>query len=181
MALLARGTRAHTLVLSGRRESSVFAAGGATRRLPALRSYLASPTPRLWRPDPSVDRAVERKLHAVRQRPLSRGDPRSRRRVHQCLAGLRGLLCGACPGHDAGARPPAPALVRNPAWGPLMAVPGARDQSRLLARQTVVLLGLGAIGLRLAELLSPLSARRSMRSAAGSAASPGSASSRRRA
>jgi phosphoglycerate dehydrogenase-like enzyme len=161
MALLANGTRAHTLVLSGRRNSSVLAGG---QRDPAI----AGADIAFGQPDPAdcIASAALRWIE-VSSAGYTRYDNEPFR---QAVRGRGAVFTNAslvysdaCAEH---------VLAMMLALGRQLLFSHAvqmgdhswpydetRNGARLLARQTVVLLGFGAIGRRLADLLAPFGVR----------------------
>lgn len=158
MSLLAKGTGSHTLVLSENRNSSVLAGGQRDPAIAGADIAFGQPDPDdclstaslRWievssagytRYDTGVFREAIRSRGAVFTN-ASRvyADSCAEHVLAMMLALGRQLL-------------PSFATQRTDRAWPYQE---RRDQSRLLKGQTVVILGLGAIGLRLAELLSPL-------------------------
>jgi phosphoglycerate dehydrogenase-like enzyme len=161
MSLLAEGTKAHSLILSEHRSRSVLTAG---RRDPALLEADVAYG------QPSLEDCIEsRSLRWVevstagfarydnegfREAMKARGSfftNASKVFADPCAEHLLAMMLAVC-------RQLLPAYetqLEDRGW------PQAerRDNSRLLARQTVVLLGYGNIGKRLAELLVPFSMR----------------------
>jgi phosphoglycerate dehydrogenase-like enzyme len=161
MALLAGGTRDHTLVLSVRRDRSVLAAG---TRDPAI----AGADIAFGQPDPAdcVDYPSLRWIEvssagyarydtdAFREAILARGavfTNASRVYADACaehvLAMMLALNRQLLPSHES--------QLGDRSWP----YHERRDRARLLARQTVVILGFGSIGRRLAALLAPFGVR----------------------
>jgi len=161
MALLARGTRAHSLVLSGSRESSVLAAGGRDPSIAGAEIAFGQPDPADCVENPGL-RWIEVSSagytrydnEPFREAILARGavfTNASRVYADSCaehvLAMMLALARQLLPSHAS--------QLGDRSWP----YQERRDQSRLLARQTVVLLGFGAIGRRLSALLAPFEAR----------------------
>ena len=157
MALLAEGTRAHTLVLSENRNSSVLSGGN---RDPAI----ADADKAFGQPDPEdcVANAgirwveVSSAGYTRYDTPSFREGLRSRGSV---FTNASQVYADSCAEHVLAMML---ALGRQllPSYREQLGARGwpyqeRRDASRLLKGQTVVLLGFGAIGIRLAELLAP--------------------------
>jgi len=161
MALLAGGTRDHTLVLSAMRDSSVLAAG---TRDPAI----AGADIAFGQPDPAdcMDHACLRWVEvssagytrydtdAFREAMLARGavfTNASRVYAAACaehvLAMMLALNRQLLPSHES--------QLGDRSWP----YHERRDRARLLTGQTVVILGFGSIGRRLAALLVPFGVR----------------------
>ncbi len=157
MALLAEGTRAHTLVLSGRRNSSVLAGG---RRDPTI----AGAEIAFGQPDPAdcIEGAGLRWVE-VSSAGFTRYDNEAFRQALRArgaaFTNASLVYSDACAEH---------ALAMMLALGRQLLFShsiqlgdhswpydGTRNGARLLTGTTVVLLGFGAIGRRLAELLAP--------------------------
>jgi phosphoglycerate dehydrogenase-like enzyme len=161
MALLAAGTKAHTLVLSGSRNSSVLAGGQRDPSIVGAEIAFGQPDPADCISNPGL-RWIEVSsagytrydTEAFRQSVRARG---------AAFTNASQVYADACAEHVlamilALARQLLPSYATqlgDHAWP----YTERRDQSRLLARQTVVMLGFGAIGRRLAELLAPFGAR----------------------
>lgn len=161
MALLARGTRAHTLVLSGRRESSVLAAGERDPSIAGAEIVFGQPNPVDCVENPTL-RWIELSSASYtrydndffREAILARGavfTNTSQVYADSCaehvLAMMLALARQLLPSYES--------QLGDRSWPYQL----RRDTSRLLARQTVVLLGFGAIGRRLAALLAPFGVR----------------------
>jgi phosphoglycerate dehydrogenase-like enzyme len=174
MALLARGTEGHALVLSDRRNSSVLAGG---QRDPSI----AGADIAFGQPDPAdcIEGAGLRWIevssagytrydneafrHAIRARGAAftnasqvYSDACAEHVLAMILALGRQLLASYA------------TQLGDHSWP----YDGTREKARLLTGQTVVLLGFGAIGRRLAQLLAPFgvkiySLRRQIRSEPG--------------
>jgi phosphoglycerate dehydrogenase-like enzyme len=161
MALLAKGTQAHALVLSGKRNSSVLAGG---QRDPSIDGADIA----FGQPDPAdcISNAGLRWVEAS-----SAGYTRYDTEAFRQALRARGaaftnaslVYADACAEH---------VLAMMLALGRQLLFSHAvqlgdhswpydetRNGARLLARQTVVMLGFGAIGRRLAELLAPFGVR----------------------
>jgi phosphoglycerate dehydrogenase-like enzyme len=157
MALLEKGAKSHTLVLSDKRNSSVLAGG---QRDPSIDGAEIA----FGQPDPAdcIGNAGLRWIE-VSSAGYTRYDTEPFRQALKARGALftnaSQVYADACAEHVlsmmlALARQLLPSYATqlgDRSW------PYAerRDQSRLLARQTVVMLGFGAIGRRLAELLAP--------------------------
>jgi phosphoglycerate dehydrogenase-like enzyme len=161
MALLAKGTRAHTLVLSGVRNSSVLAGG---QRDPAI----AGAEVAFGQPDPADCMAnAGLRWIEVSSAGYTRYDNEPFRQAIRArgaaFTNASQVYCDACAEHVlsmmlALARQLLPSYATqlgDRSWP----YTERRDQSRLLTRQTVVMLGFGAIGRRLSELLAPFGMR----------------------
>jgi phosphoglycerate dehydrogenase-like enzyme len=161
MALLASGTRAHTLVLSARRDSSVLAAGTRDPAIAGADIAFGQPDPADCAETPAL-RWIEVSSAGYtrydngtfREAVLGRGavfTNASRVYADSCaehvLAMILALNRQLLASHES--------QLGDRAWP----YQERRDKSRLLARQTVVLLGFGAIGRRLAALLAPFGVR----------------------
>jgi phosphoglycerate dehydrogenase-like enzyme len=157
MALLAKGTRAHTLVLSDRRNSSVLAGG---QRDPTI----AGAEVAFGQPDP-VDCIEVSTLRWVEV--SSAGYTRYDNEAFRQALRARGaaftnaslVYSDACAEHVLAMML---ALGRQLLFSHSIQLgdhswpyDGTRNGARLLTGKTVVLLGFGAIGRRLAELLAP--------------------------
>jgi phosphoglycerate dehydrogenase-like enzyme len=161
MAMLATGTRGHRLVLSTLRDSSVLAAG---RRDPAI----AGADIAFGQPDPSdcvgtpglrwIE--VSSAGYTRYDTDLFRESMRARGTV---FTNASQVYADSCAEHVLAMML---ALGRQllPSYASQLGehdwpYQERRDKSRLLSRQTVVLLGFGSIGRRLAALLAPFGAR----------------------
>jgi phosphoglycerate dehydrogenase-like enzyme len=157
MALLAKGTRAHTLVLSDRRNSSVLAGG---HRDPTI----AGAEVAFGQPDP-VDCTEVSTLRWVEV--SSAGYTRYDNEAFRLALRARGaaftnaslVYSDACAEHVLAMML---ALGRQLLFSHSIQLgdhswpyDGTRNGARLLTGKTVVMLGFGAIGRRLAELLAP--------------------------
>jgi phosphoglycerate dehydrogenase-like enzyme len=161
MGLLAEGTRAHRLVLSDKRSRSVLTAGPRDSTVLDADVAYGQPSPEDCIESASL-RWVEASTagyarydnEAFREGMRSRGciftnasrafsDPCAEHGLAMMLALSRQLL------------PSYREQLGDRGW----LHSAMREQSRLLARQTVVMLGFGSIGRRLAELLVPFSMR----------------------
>lgn len=161
MALLAKGAGAHTLVLSGVRNSSVLAGG---QRDPSIVGADIA----FGQPDPAdcIANAGLRWVE-VSSAGYTRYDNEPFRQAIRArgaaFTNASQVYADACAEHVlsmmlALARQLLPSYATqlgDRAWP----YTERRDNSRLLARQTVVMLGFGAIGRRLAELLGPFGMR----------------------
>jgi phosphoglycerate dehydrogenase-like enzyme len=161
MALLSRGTRAHRLVLSGKRDKSVLSAGQRDPSIEGAEIAFGQPDPADCIANPSL------KWIEVSSAGYTRFDTEDFREAMR----LRGTVftnasqayAEACAEHVlammlALARQLLPSYesqLGERSW----AYAERRDTSRLLAGQSVVMLGFGAIGRRLASLLVPFGAR----------------------
>jgi phosphoglycerate dehydrogenase-like enzyme len=157
MELLARGTRGHTLVLSARRNSSVLAGG---QRDPTI----AGAEVAFGQPDPAdcIENAGLRWIE-VSSAGYTRYDNEPFRQAIRArgaaFTNASQVYSDACAEHVlsmmlALARQLLPSYATqlgDRSWP----YEERRGHSRLLSRQTVVLLGFGAIGRRLSELLAP--------------------------
>jgi phosphoglycerate dehydrogenase-like enzyme len=161
MSLLAEGTRAHSLVLSENRSRSVLTAGKRDAAIQGADIAYGQPSPEDCIESRSL-RWVETSTagyarydnEAFRGAMKARGSfftNASQAFADPCAEHLLAMMLAVC-------RQLLPAYktqLEGHGW------PQAerRENSRLLSRQTVVLLGYGAIGRRLAELLVPFSMR----------------------
>jgi phosphoglycerate dehydrogenase-like enzyme len=161
MALLEGGTSSHSLVLSGARDSSVLAAGRRDPSIVGAEIAFGQPDPAdcvasgslRWvevssagytRYDTEAFREAIRGRSAVfTNASLVYADSCAEHVLAMMLAFARQLLQS----HTT--------QLGDRSWP----YQERRDNSRLLARQTVVLLGFGAIGRRLSELLAPFGMR----------------------
>jgi len=161
MALLASGTKAHTLVFSGRRNSSVLAGG---QRDPSIEGADVA----FGQPDPAdcIASASLRWIE-VSSAGYTRYDTDEFR---EAIRGRGAVFTNASQAYaDACAEHVLAmmlALARQllPSYATQLGdrswpYDERRDASRLLTGQTVVMLGFGAIGRRLAELLAPFRGR----------------------
>jgi phosphoglycerate dehydrogenase-like enzyme len=174
MELLARGTQGHTLVLSDRRNSSVLAGG---QRDPTI----AGAEIAFGQPDPAdcIENASLRWME-VSSAGYTRYDNEPFRQAIRArgaaFTNASQVYSDACAEHVlsmmlALARQLLPSYATqlgDRSWP----YEERRGRSYLLSRQTVVMLGFGAIGRRLSELLSPFgmriyALRRQVRSEAG--------------
>jgi phosphoglycerate dehydrogenase-like enzyme len=161
MALLAEGTRSHTLVFSTQRNSSVLAGG---QRDPSIDGAEVA----FGQPDPA-DCIANASLRWVEV--SSAGYTRYDNEAFRGALRARGaaftnaskVYADACAEHVLAMMM---ALARQllPSYATQLGdrswpYQERRDQSRLLSRQTVVMLGFGAIGRRLAQLLAPFGGR----------------------
>jgi phosphoglycerate dehydrogenase-like enzyme len=161
MSLLAEGARAHELLLSDRRNRSVLTPG---QRDPAL----ASADIAFGQPDPADSAACAGlRWIEVSSAGFTRYDSEAFRTAIRSRGAVftnaSQVYADACAEH-ALAMMLAVGRQLLPSYGTQMldrAWPQAarRADSRLLARATVVMLGFGSIGRRLAQLLAPFSAR----------------------
>jgi phosphoglycerate dehydrogenase-like enzyme len=161
MALLAGGTRAHTLVLSAMRDSSVLAAG---TRDPAI----AGADIAFGQPDPAdcVDYASLRWIE-VSSAGYTRYDTTAFREAILARGGVftnaSQVYAGACAEHvlammlalNRQLLSSHQSQLGDHSWP----YQERRDKARLLAHQTIVILGFGSIGRRLAALLVPFGVR----------------------
>jgi phosphoglycerate dehydrogenase-like enzyme len=174
MDLLARGTRGHTLVLSDRRNSSVLAGG---QRDPTI----AGAEVAFGQPDPAdcMEGAGLRWIE-VSSAGYTRYDNEPFRQAIRArgaaFTNASQVYSDACAEHVLAMMlalgrqllPSYATQLGDRSWP----YEERRGQSYLLARQTVVMLGFGAIGRRLSELLAPFgmriyALRRQVRSEAG--------------
>jgi len=161
MALLSGGTRAHTLVLSARRDSSVLAAGTRDPAIAGSDIAFGQPDPADCVECPSL-RWIEVSsagytrydTDLFREAMLARGAAftnASRVYADACaehvLAMMLALNRQLLPSHAS--------QLGDRSWP----YHERREKSRLLSRQTVVFLGFGSIGRRLAALLAPFGVR----------------------
>ncbi len=161
MALLAEGTQAHTLVLSGRRNSSVLAGG---QRDPSI----AGAEIAFGQPDPAdcIENGGLRWIEASSAGYTRYDTEAFRQALHARGAAFTNaslVYSDACAEHVLAMML---ALGRQLLFSHAIQLgdhswpyDGTRDGARLLTRQTVVMLGFGAIGRRLAELLAPFGVR----------------------
>ena len=161
MALLAKGTAAHTLVLSSKRNSSVLAGGQRDATIDGADIAFGQPDPA-----DCISNASLRWIEVS-----SAGYTRYDKEPFKQAVRARGatftnasqVYSDACAEHVlsmmlALARELLPSYATqlgDRAWN----YSARRDRSRLLARQTVVMLGFGSIGRRLSELLAPFGMR----------------------
>jgi phosphoglycerate dehydrogenase-like enzyme len=161
MALLAKGTQGHSLVLSAKRNSSVLAGGQADPSLAGAEIAFGQPDPAgclanlglRWvevssagytRYDTEAFRAGMRaRGSAFTNASQVYADPCAEHVLATMLALGRQLLSSYA------------AQLGDRSW----AYAERRSQSRLLKGQTVVMLGFGSIGRRLSELLAPFGMR----------------------
>lgn len=161
MALLAKGTQGHTLVLSAKRNSSVLAGGQADSSLAGADIAFGQPDPAdclankgLKWIEVSSAGYTRYDTQAFREGMRARGsfftnasqvyaDPCAEHVLASMLALGRELLASYA------------SQMGDRAW----AYGERRARSRLLKGQTVVLLGFGSIGKRLAELLAPFAVK----------------------
>ena len=174
MDLLARGTQGHTLVLSDRRNSSVLAGG---QRDPTI----AGAEIAFGQPDPAdcIENAGLRWIE-VSSAGYTRYDNEPFRQAIRArgaaFTNASQVYSDACAEHVLSMMlalsrqllPSYATQLGDRSWP----YEERRGRSYLLARQTVVLLGFGAIGRRLSELLAPFgmriyALRRQVRSEAG--------------
>ncbi len=159
MALLAEGTRHHTLVLSDKRNKSVLTAGQRDAALLEADIAFGQPSP-----EDCVESSSLRWVEAS-SAGYTRFDNEAFREGMKAKGSIftnaSQVFCEPCAEHVL-----AMMLALGRQLLPLHATqlgdhgwPQAeqRGKSRLLARQTVVMLGFGAIGRRLSELLAPFS------------------------
>jgi phosphoglycerate dehydrogenase-like enzyme len=161
MALLAEGTSSHTLVLSTQRNSSVLAGG---QRDPSIDGAEIA----FGQPDPADCIAnVGLRWVEVSSAGYTRYDTEAFRRELRsrgaAFTNASQVYADACAEHVLSMML---ALARQllPSYATQMGdrswpYQERRDKSRLLSGQTVVMLGFGAIGRRLAELLAPFGGR----------------------
>jgi phosphoglycerate dehydrogenase-like enzyme len=161
MRLLAEGTRAHGLVLSDKRDRSVLVAGQRDPALLEAEVAFGQPSPDDCIASPSL-RWVEASSAGYTRydNPAFLDGMRNRGAV---FTNASHVFCDACAEHVLAMMlalgrqllPSYKAQLGDHVW------PQAelRGRARLLERQTVVMLGFGAIGRRLAELLGPFSTR----------------------
>ena len=161
MALLARETRAHSLILSDIRESSVLAAGGRDPSMAGAEIAFGQPdaadciaSAGLRWIEASSAGYTRYDNEPFREVILARGavfTNASQVYADSCaehvLAMMLALARQLLPSHAS--------QLGDRSWP----YQERRDNSRLLARQTVVLLGFGSIGRRLAALLAPFGMR----------------------
>jgi phosphoglycerate dehydrogenase-like enzyme len=161
MALLAEGTRSHTLVLSTERNSSVLAGGQRDPSIDGAEIAFGQPDPADCIANSGL-RWIE-----VSSAGYTRYDNEAFRKALRArgaaFTNASQVYADACAEHVLAMML---ALARQllPSYGTQVGdrswpYQERRDQSRLLARQTVVMLGFGAIGRRLAELLAPFGGR----------------------
>ena len=161
MALLAEGTRAHTLVLSGALHRSVLTPG---QRDPAL----AEAEVAFGQPDPADCLANAGLLWIeISSAGYTRYDNTAFRDAMKArgtvFTNASKVYADACAEH-ALAMMLAVGRQLLPSYGTQLGdhgwpQPERRMNSRLITRSTVVLLGFGAIGRRLADLLAPFGVR----------------------
>jgi phosphoglycerate dehydrogenase-like enzyme len=161
MALLAKGVGPHTLVLSDRRNSSVLAGGQSDPTIVGAEIAFGQPDP-----GDCVANAGLRWIE-VSSAGYTRYDNEPFRQAIRArgaaFTNASQVYSDACAEHVlsmmlALARQLLPSYATqlgDRSWP----YTERRDQSRLLARQTVVMLGFGAIGRRLSELLAPFGMR----------------------
>src|SRR5437868_419663 len=104
---------------------------------------------------PALGGSDDRGLHALRHAGVSGGLSRPGLDLLERLRGVRRSLRAARAGDDARARTKTAAVVSRSLGDRGWAYLERRFVSRLLTGQTVLMLGYGAIGRRLAELLAP--------------------------
>jgi len=157
MALLAEGARAHTLVLSGNRNSSVLAGGSRDPAIADADIAFGQPDPEDCLANPGI-RWVEVSSAGYTRydTPSFREGLRARGSV---FTNASQVYADSCAEHVlammlALGRQLLPSY-REQLGARAWPYQERRDASRLLKGQTVVLLGFGAIGTRLAELLAP--------------------------
>jgi phosphoglycerate dehydrogenase-like enzyme len=161
MALLAMGTKAHTLVLSDRRNSSVLAGGQRDPSIDGADVAFGQPDPAdciantglRWIEASSAGytrydtedfrQALRARGAAFTNASLVYSDACAEHVLAMMLALGRQLLFSYS------------IQLGDHSWP----YDGTRNGARLLTRQTVVMLGFGAIGRRLAELLAPFGVR----------------------
>lgn len=161
MTLLAQGTRSHALVLSTQSNSSVLAGG---QRDPSIDGAEIA----FGQPDPSdcIERGGLRWIE-VSSAGYTRYDTEAFRTALRArgaaFTNASQVYADACAEHVLAMilalgrqlLPSYATQLGDRSWP----YQERRDRSRLLARQTVVMLGFGAIGRRLAELLAPFGGR----------------------
>jgi phosphoglycerate dehydrogenase-like enzyme len=161
MELLAKGTQAHTLILSGRRNSSVLAGGQRDPSIDGAEIAFGQPDPEdciantgLRWVEASSAGYTRYDTEAFRQALRARG---------AAFTNASLVYSDACAEHVLAMML---ALGRQLLFSHAIQLgdhswpyDGTRNGARLLTRQTVVMLGFGAIGRRLAELLAPFGVR----------------------
>jgi phosphoglycerate dehydrogenase-like enzyme len=161
MALLAEGTKAHTLVLSEKRNSSVLTGGQRDPLIADADIAFGQPDPGDCIANPGL-RWIE-----VSSAGYTRYDTDPFRQAMRSRGSMftnaSQVYADACAEHVLSMML---ALARQllPSYATQLGDRSwpyneRRDNSRLLARQTVVMLGFGSIGRRLAELLAPFGMR----------------------
>jgi phosphoglycerate dehydrogenase-like enzyme len=174
MDALAQGVRPHSLVLSGSRSSSVLAGGQRDPSVAGCDIAFGQPNP-----DDCIEAASVRWVEASSAGYTRYDTPAFRQALRSRGAAFTNasqVYADACAEHVlammlALARELPASLATqlgDRAWNYQL----RRDRSRLLRGQTVVLLGFGAIGRRIAELLAPFqgtvyAVRRQIRSEPG--------------
>jgi len=161
MALLEDGTRGHSLVLPGERHSSVLTPGRSDPALLSAHVAFGQPAPGDCMEAPDL-RWVE-----VSSAGYTRYDTEEFRQAFRARGAVftnaSQVYADACAEH-ALAMMLADARQLLPSYGTQLAdrgwpQPERRAKSRLLTGSTVALLGFGAIGRRLAQLLAPFGVR----------------------